>query len=79
MTFVCQPARSIAPHTPRIILIGSLGSGRSVQASLLANKYRIIDGEGDLLHHLFPATQLPSIFIKLHLFKYRFFSLPSVT
>jgi len=45
MTFVCQRARSAAPHTPRIILIGPTGSGKAVQAQLLAKKYRIVNGE----------------------------------
>ncbi|XP_067825876.1 adenylate kinase 8 isoform X2 [Heptranchias perlo] len=35
--------RSIAPYTPRIILHGPPGSGRSLQAALIAQKYRIVN------------------------------------
>uniref|UniRef100_UPI00398F605E adenylate kinase 8 isoform X2 n=1 Tax=Pristiophorus japonicus TaxID=55135 RepID=UPI00398F605E len=35
--------RSIAPYTPRIILHGPPGCGRSLQAALLAQKYRIVN------------------------------------
>ncbi|CAL1545587.1 unnamed protein product [Lymnaea stagnalis] len=42
LSFLCSQPRSSAPHTPRVILIGSLGSGRGVQAALLANKYNLV-------------------------------------
>ena len=45
MTFVCQPARSAAPHTPRVVLIGPRGCGKSTQAALLADKYNLVDGK----------------------------------
>ncbi|XP_078083683.1 adenylate kinase 8 [Mustelus asterias] len=35
--------RSNAPYTPRIILHGPPGSGRSLQASLIAEKYKIVN------------------------------------
>ncbi|XP_067867964.1 adenylate kinase 8 isoform X3 [Heterodontus francisci] len=35
--------RSNAPYTPRIILLGPPGSGRSLQAALIAEKYRIVN------------------------------------
>lgn len=44
-TFLSSQPRSIAPHTPRIILLGASGSGKGVQASLLANKYNIVNGK----------------------------------
>ncbi|ELT89859.1 hypothetical protein CAPTEDRAFT_200548 [Capitella teleta] len=43
MTFLHSKPRTAAPHTPRIVLLGSTGSGKGVQASLLANKYGIIN------------------------------------
>ncbi|KAH3886530.1 hypothetical protein DPMN_010541 [Dreissena polymorpha] len=42
-TFLSGQARSMAPHTPRIVLLGATGSGKGVQASLLANKYNIVN------------------------------------
>ncbi|XP_048469342.1 adenylate kinase 8 [Rhincodon typus] len=36
--------RSNAPYTPRIILHGPPGSGRSLQAALIAEKYGIVNG-----------------------------------
>jgi len=45
MTFVCQPARSAAPHTPRVILIGPRGSGKSTQGTLIAQKYNLVNGK----------------------------------
>jgi len=44
-TFLSGQARSNAPNTPRIVLLGPTGSGKGVQASLLANKYNIVNGE----------------------------------
>ncbi|XP_051893021.1 adenylate kinase 8 isoform X2 [Pristis pectinata] len=35
--------RSVAPYTPRIILHGPPGSGRSLQAAMIAEKYRIVN------------------------------------
>jgi len=43
LAFVSRPPRSIAPVTPRIILIGSVGSGRKTQAKALAKKYNIVE------------------------------------
>lgn len=42
-TFLSGQSRSNAPHTPRIVLLGPTGSGKGVQASLLANKYNIVN------------------------------------
>ncbi|KAL5012337.1 hypothetical protein ScPMuIL_010888 [Solemya velum] len=41
-TYLCSQPRSNAPHTPRIVLLGPTGSGKGVQAALLANKYNIV-------------------------------------
>lgn len=43
MDYVSRPARSQAPITPRILLIGPYGSGRKTQASALAKKYDIVN------------------------------------
>jgi len=37
--------RDDAPHTPRVILLGPTGCGKSVQAELLASKYGLINGK----------------------------------
>ncbi|XP_059148511.1 adenylate kinase 8-like [Physella acuta] len=41
-SYLCSQPRSSAPHTPRIVLIGATGSGKGVQAALLANKYNLV-------------------------------------
>lgn len=62
MTFVSQPARSAAPHTPRVLLIGSRGSGKTTQAAMLSAKYRIVDGSIILLSFIyFSAISLDCI------------------
>ncbi|XP_063051801.1 adenylate kinase 8 [Engraulis encrasicolus] len=43
LTHVLARQRSSAPHTPRILLFGPPGSGKSLQARLLAKKYNIVD------------------------------------
>ncbi|XP_063792828.1 adenylate kinase 8 isoform X2 [Pseudophryne corroboree] len=43
LTFVLSKPRSLSPYTPRILLYGPPGSGRSLQAALLANKYDIVN------------------------------------
>ncbi|XP_043914567.1 adenylate kinase 8 isoform X2 [Protopterus annectens] len=43
LTYVQQQHRSAAPFTPRILLYGPPGSGRSLQAALIAQKYSIVN------------------------------------
>ncbi|XP_076126403.1 adenylate kinase 8 [Alosa pseudoharengus] len=43
LTYLLSRHRSTAPHTPRILLFGPPGSGKSLQARLLAQKYNIMD------------------------------------
>ncbi|XP_039620234.1 adenylate kinase 8 [Polypterus senegalus] len=43
LTFVLSRHRSVAPFTPRILLFGSPGSGKSLQAELLSQKYNIVN------------------------------------
>eukprot|EP00057_Strongylocentrotus_purpuratus_P020625 XP_011675099.1 PREDICTED: LOW QUALITY PROTEIN: adenylate kinase 8-like [Strongylocentrotus purpuratus] len=42
-TFLIPPKRSLEPHNPRIVLMCLTGSGKTVQAALLASKYGIIN------------------------------------
>ncbi|XP_072521311.1 adenylate kinase 8 [Salminus brasiliensis] len=43
LTYVLSRQRSAAPHTPRIILFGPPGSGKSLQATLIAKKYELVN------------------------------------
>ncbi|XP_060762711.1 adenylate kinase 8 isoform X1 [Neoarius graeffei] len=43
LSYVLSKHRSDAPHTPRILLLGPPGCGKSLQASLLAEKYGLVD------------------------------------
>jgi ABC-type transport system involved in cytochrome bd biosynthesis fused ATPase/permease subunit len=45
MAFLQSQPRSNTPRTPRIVLLGPTGSGKGVQASLLANKYNLVKGQ----------------------------------
>ncbi|XP_046844873.1 adenylate kinase 8-like [Xenia sp. Carnegie-2017] len=48
-SYLCSSKKSLAPHTPKVLLLGASGSGKSVQASLIARKYNIINVDCDLL------------------------------
>ncbi|KAM5299456.1 adenylate kinase 8 isoform 2-T2 [Ctenodactylus gundi] len=43
LTYVQTRHRSNAPFTPRVVLCGPVGSGKSLQASLLAQKYGLVN------------------------------------
>ena len=45
LTYVQTNHRSNAPFTPRVLLCGPAGSGKSLQAALLAQKYSLLNGE----------------------------------
>nr|XP_039270982.1 adenylate kinase 8-like [Styela clava] len=49
ISFINTRQRSEAAHTPRIVLIGPTGSGKSVVAAQLAQKYNIVDVSCGLL------------------------------
>ncbi|XP_050809150.1 adenylate kinase 8-like [Gopherus flavomarginatus] len=50
LKFVESQPRSAAPFTPRVLLCGPPGSGKSLQAALLAQKYSLVNvGCGQLL------------------------------
>jgi len=60
LSFVNTQHRSNAPHTPRIILIGPTGCGKSTLAKKLVQKYRIVDIDcGHLIkQHVSGGTKL---------------------
>lgn len=41
--FLCTLPRSAAPHTPRVLLLGPTGSGKSLQAAQLARSYHLVN------------------------------------
>ncbi|XP_055988642.1 adenylate kinase 8-like [Sorex fumeus] len=43
LTYVQSSHRSNAPFTPRVVLLGPVGSGRKLQAALLAQRYGLVD------------------------------------
>ncbi|KAF3820977.1 hypothetical protein GH733_011130, partial [Mirounga leonina] len=43
LTYVQTNHRSNAPFTPRVLLCGPVGSGKSLQAALLAQKYGLVN------------------------------------
>lgn len=43
LSYLKMKHRDSAPHTPRVILLGPTGCGKSVQAELLASKYGLIN------------------------------------
>uniref|UniRef100_A0A8D1VUQ1 Adenylate kinase 8 n=1 Tax=Sus scrofa TaxID=9823 RepID=A0A8D1VUQ1_PIG len=43
LTYVQTIHRSNAPFTPRVLLLGPMGSGKSLQAALLAQKYGLVN------------------------------------
>lgn len=49
LSFLCTLPRTAAPHTPRVLLLGPTGSGKSLHASQLSRKYHLVDVDFDLL------------------------------
>ncbi|KAM4615842.1 adenylate kinase 8 [Polymixia lowei] len=43
LAFVLTRGGSVAPRTPRVLLLGPPGSGKSLQAGLLSHKYNLVD------------------------------------
>ncbi|XP_041756491.1 adenylate kinase 8 isoform X4 [Coregonus clupeaformis] len=43
LTYILSQHRSVAPHTPRVLLFGPPGSGKSLQAKLISQKYNIVN------------------------------------
>jgi flagellar biosynthesis GTPase FlhF len=43
--FISRKARSVAPITPRVILLGPVGAGKKTQAQKVAKKYNIVNGK----------------------------------
>ena len=48
LSYLKMNHRNNAPHTPRLILLGPTGCGKSVQAELLASKYGFVNGKRTL-------------------------------
>ncbi|XP_028407699.1 adenylate kinase 8-like [Dendronephthya gigantea] len=48
-SYLCSNQYTVAPHTPRVLLLGATGSGKSVQASLIARKYNLVSVNCDVL------------------------------
>lgn len=58
LTYVQTGHRCNAPFTPKVLLCGPLGSGKSLQAALLAQRYSLVDSEyltGSVATCLLPA------------------------
>ncbi|XP_023484988.2 adenylate kinase 8 isoform X5 [Equus przewalskii] len=49
LTYVQTNHRSNAPFTPRVLLCGPMGSGKSLQAALLAQKYSLVNVPDSLI------------------------------
>ncbi len=49
LSFLCTVSRSAAPVTPRVVLLGPTGSGKSLQAAQLASKYNLVEVDCALL------------------------------
>lgn len=45
LTYVQSGHRCNAPFTPKVLLCGPLGSGKKLQAALLAQKYGLVDSK----------------------------------
>ncbi|KXJ18707.1 adenylate kinase 8 [Exaiptasia diaphana] len=43
LAYLKSNPRTNAPHTPRVVLLGPTGCGKSVQAELLASKYNLVN------------------------------------
>jgi len=68
--YVSRPARSHAPITPRIVLVGPYGSGRRTQANALAKKYGIVNVSITMLLKEAVANEsMLGVAIKPHLVK----------
>uniref|UniRef100_A0A2I3S9A8 Adenylate kinase 8 n=1 Tax=Pan troglodytes TaxID=9598 RepID=A0A2I3S9A8_PANTR len=64
LTYVQSNHRTNAPFTPRVLLLGPVGSGKSLQAALLAQKYRLVNAQdpwaaGQQGTHLPPFSAVP--------------------
>lgn len=69
MAYLKMNHRDSAPHTPRLILLGPTGCGKSVQAELLASKYGVVNGK--LTQKVYEQTYLssdPSLYCERRLF-----------
>ena len=49
LSFLCTELWTASPHTPRVVILGPTGSGKSLQASNLARKYNLVEVDMDML------------------------------
>lgn len=65
LTYVQTRHRSAAPFTPRILFCGPPGSGKSLQAALIAQKYSVVNSKFSVNMHF---AQFPlSLFLIIYL------------
>lgn len=50
LTFLGTSERGVAPLTPRVVLLGPTGSGKTTMALHLADRYSLVNGEEMLMH-----------------------------
>ncbi|GAB1600937.1 adenylate kinase 8-like, partial [Argonauta hians] len=43
LAFLSTKSHSMAPHTPRVLLLGAIGSGRRTQAHLLSKRFHLVN------------------------------------
>ena len=65
-TFIAGQTRSVAPHTPRIILLGATGSGKATQAAILGSKYNVVNSKYLLFKLTLSNTQVCYLKIALY-------------
>lgn len=70
LAFVQSRPRSAAPFTPRILFLGPPGSGKSLQAALIAQKYDVVNSKFSVNMHFaqFPLSLFLIIYLLLSVF-----------
>lgn len=68
LTYVQTRPRSAAPFTPRILFCGPPGSGKSLQAALLAQKYGVVNSKFSVTMHFALSPPFSLSFLTIYLF-----------
>lgn len=73
LTYVQTRHRSAAPFTPRILFCGPPGSGKSLQAALIAQKYGVVNSKFSVNMYFaqFPLSLFLIIYLLLSVFPTR--------